>query len=232
MVLDAQITSEIMRSFLTPGKRFVCYLRDKENAEKITTGSFANVPEYPGGTGDWYTWGDDVLFVLEPTQAEQPTSSGLDVQEYAYQIPIGGEILALEEAAKAGDENSFIQVAKGIDWETRPPEDFLRAIQLAFAAGAHIYARQLATRGAEQYPGHEELEKYSGILAPPKVIACEFSRDSDVETNNEWLKKYGNRYRGQWVALENGKLLAAAPTLRKLISEVGRKDGVLFTQGI
>jgi len=138
----------------------------------------------------------------------------------------------LEKAAETGDERAFVQTARRIKWKTRLPEDFLRALQWAFAAGALMYARQLATRGATLYPEHQKLQKHAAILAPPKIIQVAPASLPDIKANQTWLKKHGKSYRDQWVALENGNLLGASPTLKELITLVGRKEGILFTKGV
>ena len=141
------------------------------------------------------------------------------------------EMAALDQAAGAGDEGAFLEAARSIQWETCPPEDFLRAIQFAFAAGAHLYARILATRGAQLYPQHQELQKYARILAPPKVIARNLPPDPTLRANRAWLKAHWGEYKGQWVALKNGDLLGTAPTLNELTNRIGQTEGILFTRG-
>lgn len=141
------------------------------------------------------------------------------------------EMVGLEKSAEAGNEQAFIEAAQAISWQTRPPGDFLRAIHFAFAAGAHLYARRLAAKGAEQYPEHQELQKYARILAPPKVIQSNLPPDPTLGANRDWLKKHRHNYSEQWLALKNGELLGTAITLQKLMGRVGKREGILFTKG-
>jgi hypothetical protein len=179
-----------------------------EDLENITGGSTLAMPETKPGTVDWYS-----LYNLQIV------------------IPVEFELEALEIAADSGDEQAFIEAARNIQWELRPPEDFLRAIQLAFAAGAHLYARILATRGAEQFPDHQELQKYARILAPPRIIRNNLPPDPTIRANREWLKAHGGEYKGQWIALRNGELLGTASTLGELKEQIGQTDNILFTTG-
>ena len=141
------------------------------------------------------------------------------------------EIVELEKSAKAGNEQAFIEASKKISWQTRPPEDFLRAIHLAFAAGAHLSARRLAAKGIEQYPQHQELQKYARILALPKLIQSNLPPDKTLGANRDWLKKHKHNYSEEWLALKDGELLGAAMTLRELMDSIGKREGILFTKG-
>lgn len=72
-------------------------------------------------------------------------------------IPNGEDLLAqLARAAETGDAQAFVAAYQAIDWTTRSPAEFSRAIQWALAAGAHLAARALATTGAAQYPDDAE----------------------------------------------------------------------------
>lgn len=59
---------------------------------------------------------------------------------------------ALEAAAKDGNEDAFVAAKHRIDWSQRPAPDWIRAVRLGLAAGAHMAARKLASEGAAQYP--------------------------------------------------------------------------------
>jgi hypothetical protein len=59
------------------------------------------------------------------------------------------------------------------------------------------------------------VEKLRGVLALPRVVASA-DRDTDRRAEYEWLRTHGRAYRGQWVAVLGGGLVAAAPSLRLL----------------
>src|SRR5215217_6707225 len=66
----------------------------------------------------------------------------------------------LEDAAEAGDKNAFLEILRRIEWQNRPPADFIRAVQLALEAGVHRAARRISAEGAKYYPQDSELQKY------------------------------------------------------------------------
>jgi hypothetical protein len=141
------------------------------------------------------------------------------------------EMAALEAAAYAKDERAYLRARKAIDWSKRPPTDFVRAVDLAFLAGAYMAARNLSREGAELYPDHAELQKMAYVLAPPQVIAGNTGPHPDIEANRQWLKANWNQYRGHWVALKDGQLLGVADSLDALVEQIGeiRNTGILVT---
>jgi len=162
----------------------------------------------------------------EPSEATMlPTA--LDATEDS-----GDGIAVLEIAAQVGDEAAFVRAVGGIDWLQRPASEFARAVRLALAAGAHLLARNLAAQGARLYPDHPELQKMARILAPPRVLRTNLPPDLSARTNLEWMRAHATEYRGQWVALKNGVLLATAPTACELKKQLPTTDGLFLTRVI
>ncbi|MBU1660544.1 MAG: hypothetical protein KKD28_03620 [Chloroflexi bacterium] len=216
--------------------------RDPEDAQSITIGGLSDLPPVYPGTIDQHSQDRYIYFSdLREDLVDKSTSTGTSIVTEDVKIVrfpvffeseiIDHEMIQLERAAESGDERAFIEVAKNINWENRSPENYLRGIQFAFGAGAHMYARRLATEGAEKYPEHQELQKYARILAPPKIIQSNLPPDPTLRESREWLKAHAYKYRGQWLALKNGELLGVAATLRELRNRVGRRDDILFTKG-
>lgn len=133
-------------------------------------------------------------------------------------------------AAEVGNETQFIMAKQAIDWQQRPAADFRRAIRWALAAGAHMAARNLAQEGANLHPSDQELQKFAYLLAPPKVIARDLPPDPAIRANRDWLRIHRVQYRGQWVALRNGELLATAASLHALTQQFGITRNILFTK--
>jgi hypothetical protein len=131
-------------------------------------------------------------------------------------LKVDHEIETLEAAAQAQDESGFVRAAKPIDWQSRQPDDLLRAIRLALEAGAHIAARDLSALGAGLFPHDVRLRQFAEILAPPRVIGTRPARDSGIRANRDWLKAHSDEYRGKWVGLHKGVLLGAADSLDEL----------------
>lgn len=130
-----------------------------------------------------------------------------------------------EALAAAQDERRFCEIADGIDWAVRSPDDFITAIQLGLTTGAYQKAAQLARIGSEQYPDQIEIQKYAQILAPAKVKPGDPTPQPEGAKDIQWLKEHQQEYSGQWVALLRGELLGAAPTLKELTRQVGSPKG-------
>ena len=140
------------------------------------------------------------------------------------------EMAQLEAAAKARDEQAFVTAQKTVDWQERPPKDFIRAIRLALSAGAYRVARHLSAQGAEYYPHEVDLQKYARLLAPPQVKRSKERSDPTLKANRDWLMMHGDSFHGRWVALQNGELLGSAASLELLVRQVGETNGILLTK--
>jgi hypothetical protein len=141
-----------------------------------------------------------------------------------------GPLALLKAAADAGDERAFLAAKSMINWSIRPADDFVQAVRLALAAGAHLAARNLSAEGATRFPDHNLLQKYAHVLSPPKTIRRHLPPDPTLAANRDWLMANGDHYRRQWVALRNGVLLGSAPSLKTLIEQVSVAPGILFTR--
>ena len=143
-----------------------------------------------------------------------------DEQSYAFTVDgttTQHDITALlETAVQADDVHAFMEIVEHIDWSCQSPADFVSAVHLALAVGAHLAARHLAMQGHRLHPDHEELDKMTTILAPPTVSPSSRPADPSGRLDFEWLEQHAAEYRGQWVALQQGRLLAAALTVREL----------------
>jgi len=203
----------------------------------LTSGSLWDWPLFDSGTAAW------LVVVPKPkTERQQsgPVTGHWDMDTAHSEatttfqpILVVAEdeaMMRMESAAAAGDERAFLAAKDAVDWETRPADDFLRAVQLALSAGAHMAARNLATQGARRFPDHSKLEKFARILAPPRVLRVPARPNAGIRANRDWLMAHGVQYRGQWVALHEGQLLAVGDSLDSVIAQVGGTDGVLFTK--
>ncbi len=161
----------------------------------------------------------------------RPSVPGADSAAEPPGLLAEADVLArLEAAARVGDEQAFLAAKDAVDWDARPAGDFLRAVQLALSAGAHIAARHLAAQGAARYPDSAELQKYARVLAPPQVIRATAQPNAGLRANRDWIMAHGAEYHGQWVALRNGQLLAVGASLDAVIAQMGGTDGALFTK--
>ena len=110
------------------------------------------------------------------------------------------------------------------------PEDYLQALAQALRTGEFGRARQVAMEGAERYPAHAELAKSARVLAPPTVQRANRPHTAKITANRAWLKAHRQDYAGQWVAVRDGRLLAAAPSFDQLLARVDATPDVLMTK--
>lgn len=109
------------------------------------------------------------------------------------------------------------------------PEDLIRAMRTALERADYETAQQLSLQAVEHYPEHEELLKYAYVLAPPNVRVDKRSSHRHTEVNQDWVRNNRTQYRGLWVALRNGQLLASARSGDELIAQLSDTKGVFLT---
>jgi hypothetical protein len=130
------------------------------------------------------------------------------------------EMSLLEAASSMGNEGAFAEVANSIKWENRAVEDYLKALRLALSVGAHMQARKLAAEGGLRFSDNIEMQKFSRILAPSVIVNSHLPPDLNAAADMRWLKAHRDEYSNQWVALQGGILLAAAPTRIDLLTQL------------
>jgi hypothetical protein len=80
-------------------------------------------------------------------------------------------------------------------------------------------ARELLAALPLEYMSDPLLLRLLKTVAPPTAKACE-KQDIDRQKDFNWLRDHAREYPGQWVALSDGQLLAAAATLRDISQKV------------
>ena len=108
-------------------------------------------------------------------------------------------------------------------------ETIIRAIAQALATGEFGRARHLALEGTACYPNHAALQQWARVLAPPTVHHVGHTQTSSLRASRTWLKAHWQDYRGQWVAVRDGHLVAAAPSFDAVIAHVGDVQDTLLT---
>ena len=149
-----------------------------------------------------------------------PTATTAEVAE-----SLNDDLVRLELAAKMAtpdDVSPFVAVYQQIDWMTRRADDFAQATRLALSVGAHLIARECALAGRQRFPDHPELQKMARVLSPPKARSVPRAGSSSWPANRAWLKQHWDDYRGHWVALRDGQLLAVADDVDGLVAQVGK----------
>ncbi|WP_199248179.1 hypothetical protein [[Phormidium] sp. ETS-05] len=112
------------------------------------------------------------------------------------------------------------------------PEEFINAADQELMRQDWKAAWKIATEGLQHFPDHAELQKYAYILAPPKVTSVPRDPNRDVQGDIDWLKQNRDEYRGRWVGIKNGELLAVGNSHDEIISVVGpvKNTGILVTK--
>ena len=136
----------------------------------------------------------------------------------------------------AGDEGSghFADVVKAIDWNHAPPELMREAIDMALEVGAHLTARDLSQRAHQLHPDDDALGYLAHVLAAPRIVGKRRTETTKRETML-WLDQHSSDYKGEWVAVRQGRLLEHADTLDMLLSLLGDEfpdPQILITQVI
>lgn len=76
-------------------------------------------------------------------------------------------------------------------------------------------ARNLVTSFLSKNPDNPELLKWSRLLAPPKIRTSEVT-DEERTTDFDWIRNNRQAYRGMWIAVLDGQLLAHSRSLKDL----------------
>jgi hypothetical protein len=128
--------------------------------------------------------------------------------------------------------STITSILENIDWSARQPGEIALGVRLALALQAPLLGRIIAARGHHLYPSDDELAKLNRVLAPPTTTISKATTRPDIHANLAWLGGNYETYQGQWVALDDGRLLANAGSIDALIAQVGdvRDTNILITQ--
>jgi uncharacterized protein DUF5678 len=110
------------------------------------------------------------------------------------------------------------------DPEVRTPESFIEEIVAALGYGAEERARKITEQGLTQYPDHEKLLKYRHFLRPARSRVVPGPTLSDPRPSYEWIKRHSREYRGKWVALYKGELVASSESFDEILRATRNLD--------
>lgn len=112
---------------------------------------------------------------------------------------------------------------------TKTPDEFMEAADIAFKNGDWDDAQKIAFEALKCYPDDREIQKYAEILANPSAIFAPREVNANRDPFFNWLKKNKAQYRGSWVALQNGELLAVGNTREEIIAKLSdEKDKLIL----
>lgn len=160
------------------------------------------------------TLSSESTYGLENTSSAQPRET---VAPQAMSV-----LSRLEIYASAHMSETFIALVESIDWTRLHSQVILRALDLALKLNLNTLATELAQKGHSVFPDNVRLQKAIQVLCEPRIQGTSravSNRMLDVSRN--WLSQHATQYRGKWVAVQAGKLLGVANSLRELQNIVG-----------
>ena len=111
------------------------------------------------------------------------------------------------------------------DPEVRTPESFLEEIREILSSGTLQGTREIAEQGLALYPGHPELSRMHHALRPyrrSRVVPGYTVKDP--LPSYEWIKKNWREFRGKWVGLDDGELVAASESFDEVSKALRGRD--------
>jgi hypothetical protein len=119
-------------------------------------------------------------------------------------------------------DDAMAQPLRKPEPDTRPYAERIRELVEQDYVGA---ARELLAEALEKGDHGEDLSGWQRVLAPAKVLRVGGPKDIDRTPDIEWIRKNWQDYRGQWVALLGGELLAHSESLHDVLPVLKKKEG-------
>ncbi len=152
--------------------------------------------------------------------------------------PVATEILTtdddlmerLAEATHAGDARTFARIVRGVDWSTRTPDELYEAITMSLQMMLAWLSIHMAQEGSRLFPDHEGLQRAAKVIAPPRIVGkVKGPPVKGIRESHKWMDEHAHEYSGQWIAVNQGKLLGTAPTLPELDEMIGQPEDAAST---
>ena len=115
--------------------------------------------------------------------------------------------------------------------ETAVPDE--GAIRTLVEAGRVSEARRRLAELGDQGRAAPWLAAWEKALLPGRVQVLASHGPGGTEQSMEWLRAFGDKYRGQWVALRRDELLGSNPSrmdLHRDLAQRGLLDEALFVR--
>jgi hypothetical protein len=107
----------------------------------------------------------------------------------------------------------------------------LRCLRALLEDGNVEGARRLIADMAPRWPESTEVQHFARVLASPKARWVPGKRGRSMDKDFAWLREHAREYQGQWVAVYDGRLIAAGPRLaavRERLREHPDVEGALL----
>ncbi len=80
-------------------------------------------------------------------------------------------------------------------------------------------ARHALELGSIRFPDNHQIVKMLRAISPGRASTTDHV-SSGCKKEMAWIKQHGSKYRGQWIALDEDRLVSSAPTLKILLTEI------------
>jgi hypothetical protein len=68
------------------------------------------------------------------------------------------------------------------------------------------------------------------LLAPSKVVDSNLPARASLARNMDWVRSSSDAFKGRWVALRDGQLVAHGTSVREVQQQVGSLRGLFVTR--
>lgn len=128
--------------------------------------------------------------------------------------------------------SEFIRSVDTIDWSSKSASFFKEGIKHVLSADAVQLARELSQLAVQIHPHDEDIIHLNKVISPPQIVRGRKTTESDITPTMEWLKNNAQDYRGNWIAVQSGKLIGMAKSHQALLEKLGDvpQNDVLITE--
>ncbi|GAB4459566.1 MAG: hypothetical protein Fur0044_52260 [Anaerolineae bacterium] len=138
-------------------------------------------------------------------------------------------LIHLGQYAQASERQQFVALAETVDWSACQPEELLRTIDLALSLELSSLAIKLAQQGRRLFPKHERIQQAARVLTPPVGREVSTAYTQNLSASQLWLREHAPEYRGRWVAVREGELVATGESLQELTTVIGEDEDLTNT---
>ena len=85
-------------------------------------------------------------------------------------------------------------------------------------------ARDTLQRGADLHPKDKKIAHLLRAISPGRATEVK-GTSPNRSREAAWIRRHGDKFRGQWVAVNGDDLVATAPSLNTLLEKLNRRNG-------
>src|SRR5437763_6865114 len=89
--------------------------------------------------------------------------------------------------------------------------------------GKLVQARETVKELERRWPDDLEARRFARVLAPPAISVREGGTARPRHQEYHWFREHAREYRGCWLAILGGRLIAASPDV-EIVVEAVRQD--------